>query len=448
MPQIAIVGMGHLGKVMAASMVAHSDHPLICCEPFKKLNLSRDYGEPGLREALGAQAANILWTTDVQSIRSADIVYVTYDLSRYDWNLLSKLKEGIELLGTVMGSTAFMVLMSTVPPGFTRSIQGIDGPRLFYRLDNLVLGQALERGQHPNAVIIGKPLEEIHRRAHTNVPKKLRAHFELVAGSPDKVIYMSYESAELTKIAINCYLANSIALTNVLASIGDRVPHVDWADVRAGLAHDPRVGTYNKPGLGIGGGHLLRDVRAAQALAPDEKMLTNITNNSDYSIQWVDRKAWEIGIKSLTKMAVWGLAYKPNTSVVLESPGLRFLHLAESITVVHDPAVEEVDLGQWGVRVASPLEAVEDAELLLIATPWPQYQDIPLHSVAMAMSGRTILLDPYRVYDPREAVKRGFDYHTIGLGLHHRLNQLFNGRRQLEGQRRALKVNAARTDLD
>jgi UDPglucose 6-dehydrogenase len=245
------------------------------------------------------------------------------------------------------------------------------------------------------------------------------ADFLAAFGCP--ILPMRYESAELAKISINCCLVASVSVANTLAELSEAIG-ADWAEIVPALKLDRRIGefAYLSAGLGIAGGNLERDLRTvielAQAHRSDAGVVAAWLGNSTHRKDWAWRVLGEEGFaeNADAKVAVLGLAYKENTHSTKNSPALVLLeHLRARKVTVHDPAVP-ASVVPWAIGAADPLAAAKDADVLVIATPWPQYRSLKPADLARVMAGRTII-DPYRVLDARACAQAGFTYRTLGM---------------------------------
>jgi UDPglucose 6-dehydrogenase len=234
---------------------------------------------------------------------------------------------------------------------------------------------------------------------------------------------MRYESAELCKIAINCFLVSSVTTTNMLAEICENI-HADWFELAPALRLDRRIGPYAylSPGLGIAGGNLERDLVTVQKLAAecgsDARVVTAWQQNSAYTRDWVLRRLFELGLlerPSDSVLAVWGLAYKPDTHSIKNSPSVALLRTLPGYRWrAYDP-VAKIDSCEFPrVQVCQePLAAARDAEVLVVMTRWKEFSDLSLETLRNVMHGRQIL-DPYAALNGELCRDLGFQYHRLG----------------------------------
>ena len=212
------------------------------------------------------------------------------------------------------------------------------GRLLYYQVETLVFGRAVERATQPERFIVGRP-----RRRHP--APALKAYLE---GFGCPLLPMRFESAELTKISINCCLVASVTVANTLAELCERIG-ADWSEIAPALKLDKRIGAYSylSPGLGLAGGNLERDlatvIRFSEEYGTDAGLIKAFVANSKHRKDWAMRNLHELVLarKPDAKLAVLGLAYKENTHSVKNSPSLALIrHLGPWPLTVFDPVVK------------------------------------------------------------------------------------------------------------
>jgi UDPglucose 6-dehydrogenase len=234
------------------------------------------------------------------------------------------------------------------------------------------------------------------------------------------ILQMRYESAELAKIAINHFLAASVAMTNTLAELCEAVG-ADWSEIAPALRLDRRIGphAYLAPGLGIAGGNIERDLATVMSLArqygTDAGMVNAILENSRHRRDWAAREVrLAVGGSAAPRVAVWGLTYKPGTASTKNSPALALIEALAPIPVhAYDPQARLN--GAFGhVTVATtPLEACRDAEVLAVMTPWAEFATVDIAAIKSAMRGH-VVVDPFALLDGARLAAEGFSYHRLG----------------------------------
>jgi UDPglucose 6-dehydrogenase len=418
-PIVGFAGMTHLGLV-SATAIASRGFEAICFDPDAALIAQLRAGqlpvnEPDLEDLLRANGSRQMFTARLGDLGRCDIVYIAADVPTNDAGEsdLSGIRALIERITPALASTAVLVVLSQVPPGFTRALSAPSRERRYYQVETLVFGRAVERAAKPERYIVGSanPAEPLDPR--------LRALLEAF-GCP--ILPMRYESAELAKISINVCLAASISVANTLAELCEAVG-ANWSEIVPALKLDRRIGpdSYLSPGLGIAGGNLERDLATIVGFGSrhgtDTAVVQAFLGNSRRRRDWAARmlKTTLLRENPDPVVAVWGLAYKENTHSTKNSPSLATISQLPGIRLrVHDPVVPVTAAAHPRAEgCPEPLEAARGADALLILTPWPQYRSIAPSEVARRMAGR-LVLDPYRVMDPDASEAAGLRYYTLG----------------------------------
>jgi UDPglucose 6-dehydrogenase len=424
-PRVGFSGMSHLGLVSAAALASRGV-PVVAFDPSAALIDDIAAGrlpvvEPGLPELLAGEQRP-RFTADVAALGSCDVVYFALDVATDDEGTsdLAGLNGMIDAVWPHLGAGATAVILSQVPPGFTRGLAhsrmggAVRPAALHYQVETLIFGRAVERALQPERYIVGC----------ADPDQPLPAAYAQVLdlfGCP--VLRMRYESAELAKISINFFLVSSISTTNMLAEVCERVG-ADWSEIAPALRLDARIGTkaYLDPGLGFGGGNLGRDLATVKRMSAergtDSRIIDAWRANSTYRRDWALRvlRSDVLERKPDASLAVWGLAYKQHTASTKNSPSVALLEAMDDRPVAaYDPAAQVPDTLRGRVRTAAdPISACADADVLLVMTPWPDFRDVALDRVAAAMRGRT-LIDPNSVVDAGRAAKLGFTHYRLGL---------------------------------
>jgi UDPglucose 6-dehydrogenase len=418
-PIIGFAGMTHLGLV-SATVVASRGFQTICYDAdaalIERLRAGRlPVLEPGLTELLRGNGERQRFTASADDLARCDIVYIAADVPTNDAGEsdLSSIRTLIDRVVPAMAPTAVLVVLSQVPPGFTRGLSNPPSERRYYQVETVVFGRAVERAAKPERYIIGcaNPREPLDGR--------LRALLEAF-GCP--ILPMRYESAELAKISINVCLAASISVANTLAELCEAVG-ANWSEIVPALKLDRRIGphSYLSPGLGIAGGNLERDLATIVGFGSrhgtDTTVVQGFLGNSRRRRDWAAHtlKAALPRENPDPVVAVWGLAYKENTHSTKNSPALATISQLPGMRLrVHDPVVPASAVAHPRAEACpEPLEAAKGADALMILTPWPQYRSIAPSEVARRMTGR-LVLDPYRVMDADASEAAGLRYFTLG----------------------------------
>lgn len=420
---IGFAGLSHLGLVSSAAAAAKG-FEVIAFDADAAL-VDRVRGgelpvvEAGLAELIAEHARRLEWTADLAALRRCDLVFVAIDVptdadDRSDASVVEALLEQV-CAATAPGTV--LVVLSQVAPGFSRRwhTRVGDGRRLYYVVETLIFGRAVERGLAPERFMVGcaEPAELL--------PAPLRRYLDAF-GCP--VLPMRYESAELCKISINCFLVASLATTNLLAEVCEAVG-AEWREIAPALRLDARIGphAYVNPGLGIGGGNLRRDLMTVRTMADDTGVDASLVDawlaGSRYRRDWALRELHErvLSREAAPSIAMWGLAYKENTASTKNSAALILLDTLRDVPVLaYDPAVPDtVALGPSARRAATAVEACVGADALVIMTPWSEFTTVDWTAVASAMR-RRVLVDPWGVADLEATRRLGFEYTRLGTG--------------------------------
>jgi UDPglucose 6-dehydrogenase len=418
LPVIGFAGMTHLGLVSGVA-ASEKGFPLVCFDPDAERIAALRKGElpvsePQLDELVAKNAERLRFTSDPVDLKACDVIYVAPDVATDDLGQ-SDLRTINSLLDRVFEAArtdAALVVLSQVPPGFTRGKQR-PGRILYYQVETLIFGRAVERALHPERYIVGcadpaQPLPAPY------------AAFLAAYGCP--VLPMRYESAELAKISINMCLVASVTTANTLAELCEKIG-ADWSEIVPALKLDKRIGqfAYLAPGLGIAGGNLERDLATvcdfADQYGTDAGVVRAWIANSRHRRDWALRTLHRVVLSKQDDpvIAVLGLAYKQDTRSTKNSPSLALLAQLKSFRVrVFDPLVPAAEAGHprcYGAR--SELDACEGADALVVMTPWAQFGKLDPRALAQRLRGN-VSIDPYAVFRAADCRAAGLEYHTLG----------------------------------
>ncbi|MDR2442339.1 MAG: nucleotide sugar dehydrogenase, partial [Deltaproteobacteria bacterium] len=430
--KIAVLGLWHLGTVTACG-AAHSGHFVTGWDRNPDAVTALMQGQPPLFEpGLAAQLLSCLangtlsFTSDLtQALKDAEVIWITHDTPVDDRDVadcesvLSDVRSAIPLADP----GAVILISSQLPAGtarqllsFCRSI-GRSDLEVAVSPENLRLGQALAVFSNPDRVVCGVYSEKA-KKTLTQLWTKIT----------DRIEWMGVESAEMTKHAINAFLATSVCFANELAALCE-VVGADAKEVERGLKSESRIGpgAYLGPGPAYAGGTLARDLtfltdmgrRAHRSPLVMEAAMASNDRHKNWAIDRLAELLQVNGVKEIKgkKVALWGLAYKPGTDTLRRSSSLE---TAKKITdlgalvIAHDPAIKSLP-APWKdfIGLASEaLEAIEGAEALVICTSWPNYLSISADDIISRMS-RPLILDPAGFLRPVLGNHQGLEYVTI-----------------------------------
>ena len=427
--RICVLGLSHLGSVTAACL-ARLGHEVVGLDfdAAAIARLSRAVApalEPGLEDLLrdGLASGRLRFTTALEeAVGEAELLWVAYDTATSDGCGLEP-QEVLANAARVLGACAAgvtVLLSSQLPPGSVRELEQAAAAGGTCRADiaccpeNLRLGRAVADFLHAERFVVGiragAPRERIER---------------LLSSVGARIEWMSVESAEVTKHALNAYLATSVVFANEVAALCESLG-ADAKEVERGLRSDSRIGTgaYLAPGAAFAGGTLARGLEqltaAAHARRVDTPLLTAALRSNEQHRYWARQRLQALFPDLASRrVAIWGLSYKPGTDSLRGSLAVQLCEwlLAAHATVrVHDPAAGALPV-HWQGRVdrcADPLAAVAGADALVIATPWPAYREFSAAQLRAA-SPHLAVLDADRVL-PRLGSEPALRYLSVGLG--------------------------------
>jgi len=420
---IGFIGLSHLGLNYSLATAAKG-FDVVAYDPNVIVTARCAAGEfpieeAGFTELFAQHRDRIRYTSDETALAECELVFYSLDVRTNDRNesdpgpVTALIRATAPKLSP--GTTA--VVLSQVAPGYTRQLRmelrDVSAADLYYQVETLIFGRAVERAMQPERFIVGA--EETAR----SLPAPFQAWH---AAFKCPVLVMGLESAELAKIAINFFLVSTVATTNTLAEICEAIG-ADWNEIVPALRLDQRIGphAYLKPGLGIAGGNLERDLVTVQSLAArhgtEAGIVTAWQRNSRHRRDWAIR---EIQRAFPTKdhqavLAVWGFAYKPDTQSTKNSPSLELMRALRGHRIhAHDP-VAQIDAAEFPhvTIFSSPLAAAEGADALLVMTPWSSYASLPVKELRKLLRGR-VIIDPYGILDETQCRDLGFEYHRLG----------------------------------
>ncbi len=431
--RISVVGTGYVGLVVGACL-AETGNDVVCADVDRgKIDgLTRNIlpiYEPGLDALVERNQAQkrLSFTTDVPaSIAGAEVVFIAVGTPP-DEDGSADLRHVLavaELVGKHMTRETVVVTKSTVPVGTAAHVRAAVAKQAkfpFHVCSNpefLKEGAAVEDFLKPDRVVLGVDSE----RAHT-VMAELYSPF-VRTGKP--VIFMDIPSAEMTKYAANGMLAARISFMNEIANLCEAVgANID--SVRKGVGSDSRIGgSFLFPGPGYGGSCFPKDVQALLRTAKSVQMPLDVVEAVEKTNERQKHRIFQKLSKALgtvkgTRVAVWGLAFKPQTDDLRESPALTLieeLRAAGASVVAHDPvAMPEAKkkLGDAVTFAESGYDALSGADALAIVTDWNEYRHPDFARMKAALK-RPLIVDGRNLYDPARMKENGFTYLSIGRG--------------------------------
>jgi UDPglucose 6-dehydrogenase len=426
--KICVVGLWHLGSVTAACLASAGFEVVgLDFDPEVIRNLQAGQPplyEPGLTELVkkGISQGLLSFSTDAAAaLAESEIVWIAYDTPVDDEDRADVeyvVNRTIQLFPH-LAKRSLVLISSQLPVGTTallekESMNSIQDRDVTFGCspENLRLGKAIEVFTKPDRVVVGL----------RNPQDRLRVS-ELLAPFTTNIEWVSVESAEMTKHALNAFLATSVAFINEIASICERTG-ADAKEVERALKSDIRIGprAYLSPGSAFAGGTLARDIRFLTQLGVQHRqssiLFSAVQESNEAHKKWLQRTL-SILFPNLSglKIGIWGLTYKAGTSTLRRSTSVelcRWLVQQGAHPQAHDPAINSLPepLDQIATLHSNPQDVLESAAVLVVATEWPIYKSIEPSATA-AMSS-PIVLDPNRFLSESLGRDSRVRYFTVG----------------------------------
>jgi UDPglucose 6-dehydrogenase len=424
MARLAIIGAGYVGLTTGACL-AHLGHDVVCADVDAEkvarlsngdVNIVEDRLPQLVREGLDDDRLRFV-VGAANAAADCEVVFLCVPTPQNPDGTadLSFIEGASRELASVLAFEAIVVNKSTVPVGSTRVVE-----RVLERPDVTVVsnpeflreGSAVQDFLHPDRIVIGSEDQSAAIKV-----------LSLYLGVSAPTVVTDPASAETIKYAANAFLAMKLSFVNAIAAVCEGVG-ADVDDVLLGLGHDTRIGSeFLRPGPGWGGSCFPKDTRALVRMAEqggyDFRLLDGvIAVNEEQFARVVDKVRRSVGGDlSGRTVAVWGLTFKAGTDDLRDSPALEIIvRLLDQGALVQafDPTVSSVDGLPSGTSVvASPMEACERADVLVVLTEWDEFRWQDPAVVAAGMTGRAVV-DARNLLDRARWQRHGFDYQGIG----------------------------------
>ena len=431
---ISVIGTGYVGLVVGACL-AETGNDVVCADVVAskieglKKNILPIY-EPGLEDLVerNQDDGRLSFTTDIAAaIASADVLFIAVgtppdeDGSADLQHVLAVAKQ----VGKHMAREMVIVTKSTVPVGTAGKVAAEvskEAKYPFHMCSNpefLKEGAAVDDFMKPDRVVLGVDSEFARR-----MMSEIYAPF-VRTGNP--IIFMDIASAEMTKYAANGMLATRISFMNEVANLCEVVgANVDM--VRRGIGSDSRIGpSFLFPGPGYGGSCFPKDVKALVRTAKEKgaplAVLEAVEEANDRQKHRLFEKLTRAFAGTLdgARIALWGLAFKPQTDDMREAPALTLIDElldAGAKVIAHDPAAMHETERRIGDRIEyaeTNYDALDGADALVVVTDWNEYRH-PDFGKIKSLLKRPIVVDGRNLYDPAKMRSLGFTYLSIGRG--------------------------------
>lgn len=433
---IAIVGTGYVGLVSGACFAEMGiDVTCVDINPEKikcLLNGEIPIYEPGLDDLVkrNVEAGRLHFTTDLTTcLDNVEVVFSAVGTPPDEDGSadLQYVLEVARTFGRNIKKYTILVTKSTVPVGTAKKVKAVIVEELTKRGEQIDFevasnpeflkeGAAIKDFMSPDRVVVG-----IESDRAKKVMERLYRPFQM---NNYRLYFMDIPSAEMTKYAANAMLATRISFMNDIANLCDLVgANVDM--VRKGIGADTRIGSkFLYPGCGYGGSCFPKDVKALARTAREYGYTMGVIE----AVEAVNERQKEIVVKKLQDklgtlrgktIALWGLAFKPETDDMREAPALvvieKLLEAGASVKVYDPVAMDECRrrIGDRVVYCKDMYDVVIDADALAVLTEWKEFR-IPSWSVIKRVMKQSVLVDGRNIYSKDEVIAEGFEYAAIG----------------------------------
>lgn len=434
--KISVIGCGYLGAVHAASM-AELGHDVIGIDVDQRRIRALQSGkapfhEPGFDELLQKNLARLHYSTDFSAVKDAIVHFLAVGTpQRPDGSAdLTYVDQAIEQLLPHIGPGHLVVGKSTVPVGTAARLEKSvtsTGATLMWNPEFLREGFAVQDTLSPDRLVYGLPEGERADFARETLDE---VYARILATDTPRLL-MNFATAELVKVAANSFLATKISFINAMAEIAE-VTGANVTQLADAIGHDSRIGRrFLNAGIGFGGGCLPKDIRGFVARAEELGVGSSVEflkDVDDINLRRrrhvIDLLSDQLGGLNGKRVAVWGLAFKPDSDDIRDSPALDIVEgLARSGARVfaYDPAatvparrrIDASGLSESVTITENQLDATEGADALVVATEWEPFRNANPHDVATRMAG-ALVVDGRNCLEPDSWKAAGFRY--LGMG--------------------------------
>jgi len=437
--KVAVVGTGYVGLVTATCLAESGNEVTGVDKDARKIETlvagKLPIYEPGLLELVqrNRREGRLNFTTDLgPAVTPARLVFIAVGTPQADsgeadlssiWTVGKEIARQLKDASPGPPGSRVVVIKSTVPVGTNTKLHerlmaaGCPHIDVASNPEFLKEGAAVDDFMKPDRVVVG-----VRRPEVGEVLRELYAPF---LRTEQPFLVMSPESAEMTKYAANAMLATKISFINEMANLCDRLG-ADINDVRRGIGHDARIGfQFLHPGPGFGGSCFPKDVQAilgmgrTLGLPLDLQTAVDRVNQRQKQVLFDKINRHFAGELKGKTIAVWGLAFKPRTDDIRESPALALIdRLLESGVSVraHDPEAMTNVRALYGDKLVyadRPYGALEGADGLAVVTEWPEFRNPDFEVMRRLLAGR-VIFDGRNLYDPK--AMRGYGFTTYGIG--------------------------------
>ena len=421
---IGYAGLSHLSLCYAISS-AIKGYDIVLFDFDKKIinqlnSYLIDFNEKNILKYFKKYRKNFHLTSQMDDLKKCKTIFISKDIKTNNNNESDyrPIKKYISELDKKIPKKISFIIQSQVTPGFCNSLN-IKKRDLFYHVETLIFGKALERATHPERIIVGYDIKK----------KKKFDHFynEYLKKYNCPILKMNYLSAEISKMAINLSLSSSVTIANLLSRLSDKIG-ANYLDIEKSLRSDSRIGKYSylAAGLGISGGNIERDLNNFKKIFSKNKISPNfvksIIKNSSDSKNWIIDCFLEIYKKNKFKrIAILGLSYKKDNSTIKNSPSINFLKRIKNLKInvgIYDDLIDNFDNNS----ISDLKNAIKDAELIIIARDFKNI-DFIIKNIFLDNKKIKYCLDPFSLID-KNSFKNKSNINIIQIGKNRLTNEI------------------------
>ncbi len=430
--KITVIGTGYVGLV-AGACLADMGNEVICIDNDDKKIKQLKKGlipiyEPGLEEIVktNTKEGRLKFSTDLDyATKESQVCFITVGTPQQEDGSanLEQVYEVAKSIAKALNGYKVIVNKSTVPVGTAEKVEKIIKQNTSFDFDIISNPEFLKQGNavddflHPDRVIIGS-----NSAKATQIMQDIYAPFFRTG---NRIIVMDVKSSEMTKYASNSFLATKISFMNEIANLCEKVG-ADAEMVRVGMSTDTRIGNkFLFPGLGYGGSCFPKDVKALIKTGEEYSCKMNIISEADKA----NKKQREIFVEKIKQkfknnlsdktIAIWGLAFKPNTNDMREAPSItiinKLLSLGAKIQAFDPKATENAKL-HFKDKITyskTAYEALKDADCMLLLTEWNEFRRPDFEKI-MSLLKSPVIFDGRNLYDSKRLKDKGFECYQIG----------------------------------
>jgi UDPglucose 6-dehydrogenase len=430
--KITVIGTGYVGLASGVCF-AEVGHRVVCVDNDREKVAKMQQGQTPMYEpqldsyfTRNIQANRLRFTTSLEEgIQHAEVIFLALPTPE-DADGSADMSYVMSVAGEIGKQlTRYTVIVnkSTVPVGTAEKVRALIAQHTSAAFDVVSNPEFLREGfaihdfMHPERVVIGTSSEQA-----AGIMKKL---YEPFVNTEEAILLMDEKSSELTKYAANAFLATKITFMNEIANFCDRVgANVDA--VRQGVGSDSRIGSrFLFPGIGFGGSCFPKDIKALKKSGQEANLQFSIlesvidVNEQQKTVLFPKIKAYFNNQLAGKKIAVWGLAFKPDTDDIRKAPALEMIHklLSEkAVVTAFDPeAMPNVkkELGNSIAYATTKEDALKDADALLICTEWEEFKTADM-AIFNSRMHTPVIFDGRNIFNPKTMKKNKTTYFSVG----------------------------------